>query len=191
GALVLYVPRSCTRVEEKRPLSVVQGSAAQQAALTKRIAELIKRQSGNVSSQPAIAQLLAHLPQQQQQQLQQLLQQQQQKSYGAGTTTQQQSVMRAMNASAAAQQQQRQQQQQQQQQQQRSFGQSVLSQTSAASPSVGLCPFISTFGWCKFGDNCQFIHVTNNREPLRHLPPAMIAQLQQQHSAQVLSGQIT
>ncbi|KAF4749358.1 hypothetical protein FOZ62_019335 [Perkinsus olseni] len=167
--------------------NAASGSAAQQAALTKRIAELIKRQSGNVSSQPAIAQLLAHLPQQQQQQLQQLLQQQQQKSYGAGTTTQQQSVMRAMNASAAAQQQQR----QQQQQQQRSFGQSVLSQTSAASPSVGPCPFISTFGWCKFGDNCQFIHVTNNREPLRHLPPAMIAQLQQQHSAQVLSGQIT
>ncbi|KAF4659200.1 hypothetical protein FOZ61_004911 [Perkinsus olseni] len=168
--------------------NAASGSAAQQAALTKRIAELIKRQSGNVSSQSAIAQLLAHLPQQQQQQLQQLLQQQQQKSYGAGTTTQQQSVMRAMNATAAAAQQR---QQQQQQQQQRSFGQAVLSQTSAASPSVGLCPFISTFGWCKFGDNCQFIHVTNNREPLRHLPPAMIAQLQQQHSAQVLSGQIT
>ncbi|KAF4743570.1 hypothetical protein FOZ63_032872 [Perkinsus olseni] len=170
--------------------SAASGSAAQQAALTKRIAELIKRQSGNVSSQPAIAQLLAHLPQPQQQQLQQLLQQQQQqqKSYGAGTTvTQQQSVTRAMNASAAAAAQQR----QQQQQQQRGLGQSVLSQTSAASLSVGLCPFISTFGWCKFGDNCQFIHVTNNREPLRHLPPAMIAQLQQQHSTQVLSGQIT
>ncbi|KAF4684999.1 hypothetical protein FOZ60_007051, partial [Perkinsus olseni] len=170
--------------------NAASGSAAQQAALTKRIAELIKRQSGNVSSQPAIAQLLAHLPQQQQQQLQQLLQQQQQKSYGAGTTTQQQSVMRAMNASAAAQQQQ---QRQQQQQQQRSFW-SICSVTDIRGEPLGRA--LSLYFDLRMVQIRRqlpvlFIHVTNNREPLRHLPPAMIAQLQQQHSAQVLSGQIT
>lgn len=31
----------------------------------------------------------------------------------------------------------------------------------------------------------RYVHTSTGREPLRHLPPAMIAQLQQQLSAQV------
>ncbi|EER16560.1 hypothetical protein Pmar_PMAR017444 [Perkinsus marinus ATCC 50983] len=156
------------------------GNAAQQAALTKRIAELIKRQGVNVSSQPAIAQLLAHLPQQQQQQLQQLLQQQQQQqqqqqktTYGMAPSTGQQTSLRSLNTQA---------QQQQQQRQQRALNSLSQQGPSNVVASAGLCPFISTFG---------YMHMISNREPLRQLPSAMIAQLQQQYAAQVLSGQIT
>ncbi|EER02554.1 hypothetical protein Pmar_PMAR005895 [Perkinsus marinus ATCC 50983] len=62
---------------------------------------------------------------------------------------------------------------------------------SSSATTTTPCPFFTTFGWCKFGDKCRYVHTSTGREPLRHLPPAMIAQLQQQLSAQVQSGQIT
>ncbi|KAF4653619.1 hypothetical protein FOL47_010421 [Perkinsus chesapeaki] len=161
-------------------------AAAQQMALSKRIAELIKRQGGSLSSQPAFAQLLGHLPPQQQQQLQQLLQQQQRSFVPGNQSTQQTSAAAGRTMSAAA---------VQQQQQQRAMGMTLGQQASQQQQqqqqSTGVCPLMGTFGWCKFGDSCQFVHTTTNREPLRHLPGNMTAQLQQQLAPQVLSGQIT
>jgi hypothetical protein len=72
--------------------------------------------------------------------------------------------------------------QQPQQQPQQSAAASAPAQAGAGptgSSGQVQCPFFSTFAWCKYQDKCKYLHVATGKEPLRDLPAATIAHLQQ------------
>ena len=155
---VVSTPVSSTLSASATPFtSVTQTPPASLASLAQQLATLASRHqaAGQPINMSVLQQFMASIPKNQQQQLQALIQQKAKQA-----ATQQSPAVPPGMASP------------------------VPGMSNAPAPaSKVLCPFFSTFAWCKFQDKCKYVHMPTGKEPLRDLPPSTIAHLQSQLTA--------